>query len=165
MTPVGYGRPPAEHQFVKGASGNPSGRAKVRPATFAETLQDVLELPVHARLEDRAVKLTTFEAMFLKLCKRALTGDRAAMKVVFNFIAEAERAIETDPARKPIDIAAAYRRLAKAWGVDPDAPSEPLPPETPEDAKARKARVAKAVAAYLRKRGPSEPARRRLFGA
>ena len=85
---VGYGRPPAEHRFKKGKSGNPAGRPKRKKngqsvdaaAILNESLlvqtaggprtMSTYEVVVR-RLVERAVKHKDLRAMleFLKLCE------------------------------------------------------------------------------------------------
>ena len=52
---VGYGRPPKEHQFKPGQSGNPKGRPKRQSATtlhgaIAEGLQETVTVRINGRL-------------------------------------------------------------------------------------------------------------------
>jgi hypothetical protein len=84
---VGYGRPPAEHQFKKGKSGNPAGRPKRKKAQSVDAAAILNEsllvqtaggqrtMPTYEvvvrRLVERAVKRKDLRAMieFLKLCE------------------------------------------------------------------------------------------------
>jgi uncharacterized Fe-S center protein len=82
---VGYGRPPASTRFQKGQSGNPGGRAKSEPSVFEEAAA-VFDIPVKAAGPKGPVTMTTTRAMYRKLCKRALAGDRRALKQVFDLV-------------------------------------------------------------------------------
>ena len=78
---IGYGRPPTEHRFKPGVSGNPTGRPKGSP-----TVHDLL-----AREARRSVKIKTaegiktvpkLEALVRKLYALALEGDLAAARLI-----------------------------------------------------------------------------------
>jgi Family of unknown function (DUF5681) len=78
---VGYGRPPKEHRFKKGQSGNPSGRRKkTRP--LRETLREVFSRPMFLKVDG---KLTAFEPNEIRarmLVNSALKGSVAHVKLI-----------------------------------------------------------------------------------
>ena len=76
---VGKGRPPKETRWQKGQSGNPRGRPKSRKSGPVD-LTAVLETPVQARVRGREIKISTFEASFRRLTKRAVDGDLPAIR-------------------------------------------------------------------------------------
>ncbi len=76
---VGYGKPPARHQFKKGHSGNTRGRPKGRK-NFAKVLQDVLDAPVNVRQGTRDIKMPAREALFRRLWNAAVRGEPKAMQ-------------------------------------------------------------------------------------
>ena len=75
---VGYGRPPKEHQFKKGASGNPSGRPKSKIGGNAD-ISGLLDEPVKARIDGKTRNITSFEASTRLLAKKAIDGDLQAI--------------------------------------------------------------------------------------
>lgn len=84
-TDVGYCRPPEEHRFKAGSSGNPRGRPKRKESVY-ETASRVMAEPVHASTGGKTVTLSTIKAMFRRTCTEALRGDVRAMKRAFELI-------------------------------------------------------------------------------
>src|SRR5262245_50588722 len=75
---VGRGKPPAQTQFKPGQSGNPKGRPKgVR--NFKTDVQATLNTPVKVSRDGKRQKLSTQEAMLLRLREKALSGDARAL--------------------------------------------------------------------------------------
>ena len=75
---VGYKRPPVHTRFQKGQSGNPRGRQKgVR--NFASDAKKVLELPVTLNDMGKSKRVSTQEALFMRMREKALKGDARAL--------------------------------------------------------------------------------------
>ena len=75
---VGYGKPPLHSRFTRGQSGNPKGRPKgVR--NFKTDVKATLEAPVKVTREGKPRKVSTQEAMLLRLREKALSGDSRAL--------------------------------------------------------------------------------------
>lgn len=78
MSEVGYKRPPEQHRWRKGQSGNPSGRPK-KNKTFDQEIADIVYEPVKARgANGRSKTLHVFEVSMTSFCKRTLQGSPAA---------------------------------------------------------------------------------------
>lgn len=101
---VGYGKPPENTRFKKGASGNPRGRPKkqrVEPGlTDVERVyNEVFE--VHTPQGGKR-KVTGFEAMLLGLIKEGLKGSTPAIKQILKIRRDLMRVIiatQPDPIR------------------------------------------------------------------
>jgi hypothetical protein len=116
---VGYRRPPREHRFPPGKSGNPRGRPK-KSRNFKTEVADVLNTPIGVAGQKRPVSLK--KAVFLRQAQRALKdGDPRAAKTVLDEAhalddREAARAAEAQAAAVAAEdealIAAALARLA-----------------------------------------------------
>lgn len=87
---VGYGKPPRQHQFKKGVSGNPRGRPK-RPVTielkrsfngFHDAFLKEMERYVPLREGGVAIELPTFEAVLRSISLAAIKGNTRAQKIL-----------------------------------------------------------------------------------
>ncbi len=83
---VGYKRPPKEHQFKKGVSGNPKGRPK-NNATFAETVLDEMQEKIMVKESGKPKKITKKQALAKKLVAEALNGKNSAIKLLLPILA------------------------------------------------------------------------------
>lgn len=71
---VGYGKPPVEHQFKPGQSGNPRGRPRGRKSE-AKMLDDVLYRMVGVRGPGGTRKIPVLEAMLYRFAEDSLKGN------------------------------------------------------------------------------------------
>ena len=79
---VGYGKPPKEHQFPKGKSGNLRGRPKSKKSGLTD-ISGLLNEPVKVKAGGKVREMAPFEASLRKLAKRAVDKDlRAILKFV-----------------------------------------------------------------------------------
>ena len=79
---VGYGKPPKEHRFPKGRSGNVSGRPKSKKSGLTD-ISGLLNEPVKVKAGGKVREMGPFEAGLRKLAKRAVDKDlRAILKFV-----------------------------------------------------------------------------------
>ena len=73
---IGYRKPPSQHQWRKGRSGNPAGRKK-GSRNKRTIIVRLMEQKLGRKIENLS-KLTRYEAMLLKGIQKALTGDTKA---------------------------------------------------------------------------------------
>ncbi len=79
---VGYGKPPKEHQFKPGRSGNLKGRPKSKKSGLTD-ISKLLNEPVKVKAGGKVREMGPFEAGLRKLAKRAVDKDlRAILKFV-----------------------------------------------------------------------------------
>jgi len=80
---VGYKRPPRHTRFQPGVSGNPRGRQKgVRD--FAADVKRTLEIPVTLTENGKLKRVSTQEALILRLREKALKGDARALETLLS---------------------------------------------------------------------------------
>jgi hypothetical protein len=112
---VGYKRPPREHQFRPGQSGNPSGRPK-GARNFRSELREELSEVVTVRDGDREIEVSKQRALIKSLVAAAIDGNqRAAASVLamcMRMLADAEddEAIER---AEDADIVEAFTKRTK----------------------------------------------------
>jgi hypothetical protein len=98
---VGYGRPPQDTRFKKGASGNPHGRPKGSrnvAAVFAKTLREKVVINEHGQRKT----ITKLEAAIKQFVNKAASGDLRALQLLVNLSREAETQELSPPERSII---------------------------------------------------------------
>jgi hypothetical protein len=71
---IGYGRPPEEHRFQRGQSGNQKGRPKGSKNTDT-LLREILDRKIEVRTGGAARKISVREGMLTRFAESALKGD------------------------------------------------------------------------------------------
>ena len=99
---IGYGKPPKATRFQKGKSGNPSGRPKGcgRPS-LREALERHLDREVTARVGDKTVRMTLFEAMVVRVCSK---GDQKTLQFVQGTLTAPRSLEEMMAGRRPAEF-------------------------------------------------------------
>lgn len=85
---VTRGKPPREHQFKPGQSGNPKGRPK-GSKELRTLLAEELEGKVEATVGGKRRKLSKREAIVKRLVDKALQGDHKALQTIIRMEAMA----------------------------------------------------------------------------
>ena len=81
--PVGYGRPPKQHRFKKGQSGNPSGRPKAKPSMRFDLENELAQMT--SSEDGNGANMTKSRALVKALVSAALNGDMRAMTMILSF--------------------------------------------------------------------------------
>jgi hypothetical protein len=94
---VGYGKPPRQHQWRKGASGNPHGRPSKKPAGPEKSFNPYLEAfcremqrTMTLRENGEPITLSAFEAVVRSTVASALKGNVRAQKIIIETNKEAQ---------------------------------------------------------------------------
>ena len=134
---VGYCRPPPEHRFKPGVSGNPRGRPRKQPAVadespckVYETFSGELGRQIRVTEAGKPRKMSMFQAMVRGACNQALQGDLKAIGLVMRHAALMERE-ERKAHRRRLEREVDYKRRSAEKAHQAEAmgypPFEPLP--------------------------------------
>jgi Family of unknown function (DUF5681) len=93
---VGYRKPPVQHQFKKGESGNPNGRPKGR-GNLVHVFKQIASKKVRVRSAEGICRMTVAEAVLSKYWQLAINGKQTALYSILPLIDEAEHIIATRP--------------------------------------------------------------------
>ena len=121
---VGYARPPRQHQFSPGQSGNPRGRPK-GSKNESTILRDILQQKISVRgANGRVRKITVMEGLHRKAADRALQGDLKAAAFLLNRFAalvsgELQPQDMNDDDREVLEAFAQHTAARKASGELP----------------------------------------------
>src|SRR6476469_7325992 len=98
-----YRKPPVEHQFKKGTSGNPNGRPRKKAVQlglgalgggiadrFGAMALDEATRPVTVREGDKVSEIPAMQALFRTMFRAAAQGDTKAGRQLLEVIARAE---------------------------------------------------------------------------
>jgi hypothetical protein len=89
--PIGFKKPPAQHQFKPGMSGNPRGRPKRNPTDLAAIIVDVLNAPIEYQDGGKIKTASGRDLNLMMLVKRAVKGDVDAALALLDVRDQAER--------------------------------------------------------------------------
>jgi len=105
---VGYGRPPREHRFPKGVSGNPRGRPKKRQ-TVGEKFKLALSRKLTVRDPEGTREITVLDGIIHAAVAAALRGDLRAVDLVLRLYDR----FEGDPATTidPKELSVSDRKI------------------------------------------------------
>jgi len=80
---AGYGKPPPEHRFKPGKSGNPKGRPK-GAKNESTILRDILTRKIPNRAGGGMRKISVLEGVHLRIADNALKGDIKSATFMLN---------------------------------------------------------------------------------
>jgi hypothetical protein len=107
---VGYGRPPQQHQYKPGQSGNPTGRPKGARSAMADWRDESAEL-VSVKVGEQTVQLAQHRALVKETYRAALAGDLHAANMAFNWNA---LAWDAEQSTNDVDIDATDQAIVMA---------------------------------------------------
>jgi Family of unknown function (DUF5681) len=116
-----YRKPPVEHRFKKGTSGNPKGRPRKKPVEsdlgafgggivdrFGAMALDEATRPITVREGDKVSEIPAMQALIRTMFRAAAQGDTKAGRQLLEVIARAESG-RTEEALKILQCAVQYK--------------------------------------------------------
>jgi len=85
---VGYKRPPKEHRFKPGTSGNPKGRPKKPDLSPTDLIDRLLNETTTVTIDGEQCKITKKELLVMQLINNALKGQPTALRALVRFFPE-----------------------------------------------------------------------------
>lgn len=89
---IGYQKPPKDTRFVKGQSGNPSGRPP-GSKNWATILNAALQQKVTVLENGSSKQVTKIEAATMQLVNKAASGDSFSIRLMLNLVPSMEAVI------------------------------------------------------------------------
>jgi hypothetical protein len=123
--PVGYAKPPLHSRFKAGQSGNPKGRPQ-GSLNFQTDLKRALQAPVKVTGGGKLRKVSTQQALLLRLVEKAFKGEQRAidkcLSLAAAFYVETAETASKQPSADDQAILEHYRQevLAEANASPPD---------------------------------------------
>lgn len=123
---VGFGKPPKRTQFVKGKSGNPSGRpkgSKNLTSIYAKAAREKITLTIGGKTK----KMSKIEAAMLQLYTKAAAGDLAAIRLIHGLMAtlEVEQGVASETPIEESDAQVMKTLADRIRNSQPPADEEP----------------------------------------
>jgi hypothetical protein len=120
---VGYGRPPRQHRFKKGQSGNPKGRPKGSKNT-TNILRQVLDEKIIITQAGKPRNISKREALMRRVVHDALSGKHLAQQVVLGLDREVEeQLVKQQEPRVVVILPANGRDKPAEWPQEPVEPT------------------------------------------
>lgn len=110
---VGFRKPPREHRFKKGVSGNPRGRPK-RTRNIDTLIDRELDQPITLKEAGQELRLRKREAIVKRLVNNALKGDTRSIEYLVKYSRENGAG---DPFVVTEDDAAAFQAAVERYSV------------------------------------------------
>ena len=99
---VGYGNPPLANRFVKGRSGNPTGRPKGARGITA-VIRAALSERVTVNVDGMQRSMTKWEAACTQMANKAAAGDRHSARQMFTLLNQSEARDEVRAMNAPVN--------------------------------------------------------------
>jgi len=106
----GYGRPPVNHQFKPGQSGNPRGRPKGQK-NFTTIFTEVLSRKVAVRDQNGPRRLSKLEAMIEVMTNKAIAGDPRAFAIIVQIAEKIKESTWQPPVNHSAILDGAYLKM------------------------------------------------------